>query len=461
MQDTGSILLGSGTYIVQRSTPNNVSFISSPINNETVSGFGITPTGTNGGQIIPNTTNPCNPDSIDATSAYGNLLEMREDATVIGNCAQSLWFVKSAGNLTDGRGYSFSGSPGTLSFTGTINNDTITYAGLTRQAGTIDQQDGSTSTRGWHLVGNPYPSPITLTGANLTGMGFDAQIQRYNDATGNWISNDPLVSADMAVGQGFQIRKTSVGGTSDFVLDNTFRTTGNPTFYKNGTRDHYLNITLDNGSMTDNTMVYFYDGATEGFDPLYDANRLMGNFNNPLLYTVTDNERLSYNAYPLLVANEERTVTLGVHDGVAGNFTLTFNDLATLDADVTLEDLQLNTITPITEGMVYNFTTADGDVNERFVLHFNKTATPTGIGSVTNSNIKLYPNPVKDNLVLELPAEHTYTSALVMDITGKVISTTNLTTQTGYTIPTTALASGIYYVKLLGAYSTTVKFIKQ
>ena len=144
MQATGSTLAGSGTYNVQCAVPANVKFIGSPINNETVNGFGISPTGTNGGQVKPSPSNPCNPDSVAHNSPYGNLMEIRENATVLNNCVQSLWHVKSSGTLTNGRGYSLSSPATTLNFSGTVNNGTVIYAGLTRQSGNILDSDGST-----------------------------------------------------------------------------------------------------------------------------------------------------------------------------------------------------------------------------------------------------------------------------------------------------------------------------
>lgn len=472
LQGINSTLTGSGTFIVNRTTRGGTFFLSSPIDGQDVSGFGISPSGTDGGQIIPNIIDNCNPDSIDVASDYGNLLELRENPTVLNNCSQSLWFIKSAGNLTNGRGYSLDlgNASTTLGFNGTVNNGTVSYSGLTRQSGTILIQDSTTTSRGWHLVGNPYPSPIRFTGPQLIAMGFDAQVHIYDDSAGTVIVSSPLNPVTIAVGQGFQIRKTDVGGTADFTLDNSYRPSGNPTFYRQqDPMDQRLNITLNNDDTADETVIYFYDGATDEFDPLYDANKLMSNYYKPMLYTVGANERLSYNALPLMQPGEQRTVPIGIHAGIHGQFSLTFNDINTLNTEVKLEDLKLGTITIVNEGDTYTFSTTDGDDNRRFVIHFNKaeeiietdTTSLTGIQTIDLSQIRLYPNPVQGNLMLELPAEHAYTNAMVMDITGKVISTTSLNTQTGYTIPSSTLANGIYYVKLVGAYGTTLKFIKQ
>jgi hypothetical protein len=388
LQTNGSTLASGGTYNVKRAISALSCFISSPINNEPVSGFGISPTGANGGQIVPNTSNPCNPNNIDASSPYGNLLELRENPTVLNNCAQSLWFVKSAGTLTNGRGYSLRNGT-TLNFSGTVNNGTVTFSGLTRQNGNILDGDGSNPTRGWHLVGNPYPSPITLNTGDL-GVGFDNQIALFNNGT--WITNSLAVSPiTIAVGQGFQIRKTAVGGTSDLTFTNSLRTAGNPTFFgKTSVMEHFMHVSLNNGSFTDNTTIYFVDDATDGFDPMYDANRMSDDIDFPMVYTIASGERLSYNALPPMNAGESKSVGMGVRTEVYGDHTLGFSDLVTLNgATVMLEDLKLNTMQPVSEGYIYNFTTVAGDARERFVLHFN-AGLALGIKTIDKSGIPVY-----------------------------------------------------------------------
>jgi ELWxxDGT repeat protein len=458
VQATGSTLAGSGTYNVQRAVPANVKFIGSPINNETVNGFGIIPTGNNGGQVMPSPSNPCNPDSVAYNSPYGNLMEIRENATVLNNCAQSLWHVKSSGTLTNGRGYSLSSPATTLDFSGTVNNDTVTYAGLTRQSGTILDSDGSNPTMGWHLVSNPYPSPITLLGSNLTALGFDGQIQRYN--AGSWVSNDPLLPVTIAVGQGFQIRKTNVGGTANFTLTNALRTAANPTFYKTDPREHYLNITLANNTYSDSTMVYFMDDATDNFDADYDANRFVDESNKPMLYTFADNERLSYNALQTMNAGETKTVSLSARTGIAESYTLTFHDVATLNATVFLEDLKLNTTQPVNEGFVYNFTTATGDSRERFLLHFNANSV-SGITQLNDGLVRLYPNPTNGTVALELNANIGFNEATVTNLSGITVQSHKLNSNKTQLLNTSELPAGIYFITLSGASTQTLKLIKQ
>jgi hypothetical protein len=463
VQEDGSTLAGSGIYIVERAITAGQRFIGSPINGHSVSGFGITPSGINGEQIIPNSINPCNPDSIDSVSPYGNILEMREDALPINNCAQSLWHVKSTGSLTNARGYAVNAaSATTLEFRGTVNNGTVTYGGLTNQGVTIDQWNGLQD-RGWHLVSNPYPSPIELSDGDL-GAGFDNSVYLFDGSSFTEI-NLSLSNADIAVGQGFQVRKTNAGGSIDFQLDNSFRKAGNPTFYRqNNPLQEYLSVTLQNSQYSSTASVYFRDGATPHFDPKYDTYRLFGLPSIPLIYSEIDqSKKMAYNAFPLLGLGERQTVPVGVYDGaIAGEFTLTFEGINTLNATVMLEDLKLNTMQQVTEGSTYTFTTQAGDSRDRFLLHFEANLA-TGIANIIGQGVKLYPNPTNGETTLILSENHGYSKAVVIDVSGRTVQTYELSnSKTAETMNTATLNNGIYFIQLTGSNNNqTLKLIKQ
>ncbi len=356
-QTTTSYLGGIGTFNINVQTTSNTNFISSPVTNASVTGFGITPTGTNGAQLVPSTVNPCNPDSISASSPYGNLLELHENATPIGGCDQSLWFVKSSGTLTPGRGYSFTDANNPpLTFSGTINNGSITYTGLTNSGVSLTDAGvgggGSyTEHGGWNLVGNPYPSTIHFTSGFLSGQGFDEQIQVYDN--GAWDASLPTDTDGneiLAVGQGFQIHKTN-SGTANFTINNSVRV--NSIVYLRSVQNNFLKITLNNGTYTDKTKVYFNDSATDGFDPKFDANRLSDAIKRPMIFSVVNNQRLSYNALPTINTNETKIDTLGIRTEVPGTHTLTFTGVSALGLNVVLQDLKLNTTQPVVDNLPF------------------------------------------------------------------------------------------------------------
>lgn len=471
VQTITSSLTNTGTFNVESTIPGGVQFIGSPINNIAANGFGITPTGTNGGQIIPQAI--CSPTAIATGSPYGNLLELRENPAVLSNCAQSLWHVKSSGTLEEGRGYSLSNATTTLVYTGTVNNGTVTFddggAGLTRQAGTIGQQDGTnTTTRGWHLVSNPYPSPITITAAMLTA-NFDEQVALYQDMgtpyNGTWktfsSAGPDFLPVTVAVGQAFQIRNKTIGTSPNFVLNNSCRAVANPTFYKIMQFD-YLKIALSNGTMADTTSIYFSSGATDNFDPSFDASRMIDGIQRPMIYSVVNNEQLSTNGLPVMNANDTKTVSISIRTEVHGAHTLTFTGVNTIGVDVFLKDLKLNTLQPVSEGYVYNFTTVAGDNRNRFELHLAADAS-TGISASNNSNFKVFPNPATGTTSLYLGTNHGFSNAAVTDVCGKTFQAYTLNENDSVkTLDLNGLNAGIYFIKLSGTSDASViKLIKQ
>jgi hypothetical protein len=459
----------NGIYNIERTVPGSASFISSPISDIAVNGFGITPTGSNGGQIVPS-PNGCISASISATSPYGNLLEMRENATLATNCSQELWFVKSSGTLTNGRGYALTDPTTNLNFTGTlINNGFVTYSALTSTTRTITTPTG-TATGGWHIVGNPYPSPISINGTDLTsmngsGIGFDGQIQLYTN--GIWFPINPVTTTTIAVGQGFQIRN-STGSPQDFGLDNSFRCVANPTFRSSHDPmpppEHHLSLLLSNGTSIDSSMIYFYEGATDAYDRRFDANRLDNGGNSPLIYSLANDEHLAYNALALMNPGETKTVPLGISLSNQGTHSLTFKDANTLGANLVLLDNKLNTEKVINEGSVYNFTPVGND-NLRFALRFATDASPIAlsVSTLQDANVKLFPNPTSGTTSLVLGVAHSYNKATVTDVFGRVVQTYELiASDTSKLLNTDELSTGVYLIKLVGTNNQTVfKLIKQ
>lgn len=462
VQTINSTLAGSGNYIVKRAIQSGQRFFGSPIQNQNVTTIGISATGSNGAQVIPvQTPSPfrCNADSVAANSPYGNIMEMNENAIPIDNCAQSLWSVKSSGNYSNGKGYAaYANGATTLNFSGTVNNGTVSYTGLTRQAGLIDQWSGP-QTRGWHLVSNPYPSPIRLTNGDL-GPDFDNAIYLFDGTSFSSVSLN-VSDAVIAVGQGFQIRKSVVGGTADFTLNNSYREAGNPTFFsQNASITQYMNLVLTGNNQQKVAMIYFDGNASSAFDPQYDANCLFGVPNSSLIYTTEQNgELLSVDARPDLSSNPQQTIPVGIYDAMPGNFQLSFESISTIGQPVYLEDLKLNTLQQVTDSTIYPFTTVSGDSRDRFLLHF--FGNPTAIDDKNDYQITLFPNPTNQNTSLLLNSGHGFNAIDVIDVAGRIVlSNTIKQSDNLITLNTLNLNAGVYFVKLMGASQQTIKFIK-
>lgn len=379
VQTANSTLAGTGNYQVRRQLPGsntNYRFLGSPIKNLPTSNVvGVAATGTDGAQMIPLST--CSPVSLAPGSPSGNILELRENPTnVLFDCAQSLWHIKSAGILENGKGYAMRANGGqTLVFSGSeVNNGVVTVTGLTRQSGTINDHLAGGVSRGWHLFANPYPSPIVLNGlADLVPQGFDGQIQIYNAATGSWMPpSPPSASVVLAAGQGFQIRKTSIGGTANFSFNNSMRipNIGVPYFGEDDWYEHLLTLNVNGNGFNDFTKVFFHADATQTFDPTMDVNRMSGPIDEPMLFTMSGTERMAYNGLPLLTTPS--TVPMSFYPGLSGQYTISISDLETFAATtmIYLEDKKTGIWTNLRLQNTYSFLSDIADDIQRFNLHF-------------------------------------------------------------------------------------------
>jgi hypothetical protein len=392
-----------------------------------------------------------------------------QDNTTTGiNCSHSLWNYESAGSFNNGQGYAFYRPANVLTFSGqAVNNGAVSYGPLTISGkGDVNLPAGfvGTTTRGWYMLSNPYPSPIELTSGQRLGMGFDAQMQFWDSDLGNWVSPAPGATITVAVGQAFQMRVTNDGTpTATYAVSNSHRvaTTG-ATFFKTDDNNSYLNVTLTEGSYTSTAHVYFVDGATDGFDAAYDANRLFGLVERPYVYTLEQNGQfLSYNGLPLLTTGAAKSFPLSVHIGANGNHTLTFEGVDLTNATVVLEDLTTGNMYSVTEGYVHSFTAQVGDSPNRFVLHFNAAAV-SGIQTSANNQVSLFPNPTTGRATVMLAANSGFSKLVVLDLAGKVVYTDAINSnESNKTFNISEFASGVYTVKLVGNVTVTTKLIKQ
>lgn len=468
VQTTGATLVTSdgtstGSFVIERDLSGQVSpwYMGSPINSLSKAGF----SGCGNGQYDPGSS--CPAPALGSISPCVMSLNQDNTTTAI-NCSHSLWNMESAGSFVNGQGYNIYNSPGILSFVGqTVNNGPVSYGPLGySNKGPVNLPAGfaGQTTRGWHMVANPFPSPISLSSAQRTAMGFDAQTQFWDSDLGNWVTPAPGATVTVAVGQAFQIRTSGgPGNFANFAVNNSHRvaTTG-VAFYKTEDNQDYLNVTIANGNYANTASVYFVDGATDAFDGAYDANRLFGLVDRPYVYTIEQNgEFLAYNALPLLTAGTTKSVPLSVHIGTNGNHTLTFEGIETTNATVALEDLTTGSMYPVTEGYVHTFTAQTTDNPNRFVLHFNANAV-SSVAGVSGQVVNMFPNPTNDKAVVVLAQEHGFNKLTVRDISGKVILSEAINANsTSKSIDLAGMASGIYFVTLSGKQIVSQKLIKQ
>lgn len=353
-----------------------------------------------------------------------------------------------------GRGYTVYISSGlTPDFVGTLGNGTMTRSGLTRTGSFI----GASGRAGWHLLGNPYPSPIDWDRVTVpAGMSRSVSVWR---ATGTGQSGvytvytngiGPLGTDLIGIAQGFFVRVTGAGPVN-FTLTNACRVTDYVNVSVNRTAPQpQLGLTLAaQGAPADQhgeAYVYFDEEAQNGYDTDFDGARPDRNVDVPTLASLVDGEELGVNALNASALQNGARVALLVDVPTAGRYELTVSELSNLGTEVALYDALTGTTLPLTAESRYAFTTAKaGEQTNRFRLLFgNVTA------SAATESLTVYPNPAKATVRV---AGATAAAVELVDALGRVVRTQTLTNGAEAMLNLMGIPAGVYTVRA-GAQTT-------
>jgi hypothetical protein len=336
-------------------------YFGSPVIAGTVSGLDNTyATGYPLGPVVPLPT--CDPDSLAVGSPYSNLFLWNEDDPFTLSCVQEGWEAIAASTvLTPGRGYSGWMNDGSIiSITGAPNTGDVSFS----TTGTTGAVAGAS---GWHVLSNPFTSPLDVTSVN-TSSSFSS-VQIYNGASGPFSGTflPVQLTGPLAVMQGFVAEHA--GGSPVFNALEASRSTGNEVWQRPDF-GHMLNLTLLGNGVGDQTFVYFKHDATDNFDNAGDCKKRQSDAGYPTLFTMNNGERMSLNG--LSSDNMNRSIDLGLMPGITGNFTLSFDGLNSFPATtlIFLEDKLTGEMFSVREVNEYTFDADVNDSEDRFVLHF-------------------------------------------------------------------------------------------
>lgn len=376
------------------------------------------------------------------TSAKGYLIRMPND-----------WVELPSSNPAQ----SYSGS-----FTGTLNNGTITIPLLNE---TVDPG----TPRKLNLVGNPYPSPISIAAFFAANTNIDQTLyflrkkgtaNLANTASSYAVLNGlGFTSADTDIngvpptniqtGQGFLVvaNAGTPGNPTTLTFNNTMRTNGTPTFYKGATETNelhrlWLNLS-NNSSVIGQTLIGYATGATQGVDSNFDA--LYFNDSDTALTSIINNSEyiIQGRALPFLTSD---IVPLGFKTSAAGSFTITlsnFDGLFTGSQDVFLKDNSNNTVHNL-KTAAYTFTSPVGVFNQRFEVQY-EGALGTNNPSSTANDILI---GVKNQQIKINAGSVTMKKIELIDVSGRIIYTTDDVNATTATIENMVISNQMLVVRI-------------
>lgn len=308
-----------------------------------------------------------------------------------------------------------------------------------------------------NLVGNPYPSAISAAAfltlnpnilgnvklwthgtspAAINGNPFYGDFV-YNYSVNDYVtyngigSNPPGFNGYIGAGQSFFV--TMVDGaasTQNITFNNSLRHNGNiaynnSQFYRIAQRDintdafgdlekHRIWLSLANADhLATTTLIGYSEGATEGFDRVYDAPTVVSN--SFMFYSLLDNHYLTIQGRSIPF-NEMDRVPLGFVTESTGIYSVAIREIDGLfeHQNIYIEDTYTNTIHNL-KTTPYQFTSQKGKYDNRFYLRYvNETL---GIDQPKENKTLAFINEA----ILHIQANSGIKSVTVYDVAGKLV----------------------------------------
>ncbi len=304
--------------------------------------------------------------------------------------------------------YDYSSSTGTISRTGagelkvsdwTDRSSVDVDAGNIYTSSSITVSVGETA-EGYSLVGNPFPSSLSLSqflkgNSNISSYWLESEYGPIagTEAGSSWGTEDALLppcGAFFVQAKTYNANGMDLTFTSDMqVLSDETETASVQT----------MSIRAASAEGMSSAAFTYSEDAEDGYSENEDAVMLEdASWNKsgmPMVYTVAGSMAVSVNTL-----KELRVIPLGVFANEGSSYTLTFVGVDNID-EPTLYDAELNTETPITEGMVM---TLEGATHGRYFIHTSGAA--TGINEVIeqNASVSVY-SPTSRTIVVSAESE--------------------------------------------------------
>jgi hypothetical protein len=285
-------------------------------------------------------------------------------------------------------------APNTVDVTGVVNNGPLSVNLYNHN---------NTYTKGFNLVGNPYPSPIDWDApSGWTRPNIDNAVYYFKASTtdqyggtyssyNNGVSSDGVASSIIPSMQGFFVH-VSDGGypvTGTLGMNNSVRITDlTHPFLKKGAKSSQPLLRLiagftDTPSLYDPLVIYIDNKATDAFDSQLDALKLFNTVATvPNFWAFgSDGMRLSIDGLPM-TGDTIGSIALGIRTAKEGDIVFRIKDIGDIFAgrDISLYDAVTGISQNLLGGNQYQVHLVTGDYSNRFWLNFKNVI--TGIPNV-------------------------------------------------------------------------------
>jgi len=334
-------------------------------------------------------------------------------------------------------------------------------------------------------LGNPYPSAIRLDefvtlNTNIDGAlyfwrhinGLNSipspfyQYYTYNYEPSDYLtatnlgSTPPGFNRNIAAGQGFfaLMLHTTTSTTETVTFNNDMRIDGsgdpydNSEFFRTGNENDetipdrnriWLDF-VDSNNSAISILIGYADGATDGYDRLYDGIKLKGL--DRLFYSILDEDKLAIQGKENSF-DEEDTIPLGYIIPSEGSFTIAINSLDGLfeinNQNIYLEDTETNIIHDLRQSP-YTFNSESGTFDSRFILRFtDDTLGLEELDASRDVTIRSFNSTIRT-----ISTNKTIKSFELFDIAGKLIYQNHEVNAMTHDYDGSNLSNGTYIVNI-------------
>jgi CRISPR/Cas system CMR-associated protein Cmr5 small subunit len=290
---------------------------------------------------------------------------------------------------------------------------------------------------GLNLIGNPYPSPISLNAMisanSSTILPFvyiwnKTNYAVYSSGPGIWVNNIGAGANDrLAHSQGFFVI-SNVPGSSNVLMNNSMRTT-NQSYVYFATPQNECRIQLKDGAECDELLIRTDGESNDEYDLQTDAKKLLnGPISSSTIYSLSkDNYSLAINTFKDF--EQDKIVPVSINSKTSGNKELEFTELSSIDPSVNvyLEDASLGKFQNMRANSKYQVYLTEGNSGNRFFVHFSKKA----LISPTNAETQGMIYSSQSNLFLDLTKSTGNTEIRIYNSLGQLVEYKNMSSSNG------------------------------
>ena len=320
--------------------------------------------------------------------------------------------------------------------------------------------------KGWNLVGNPYPSPVSW----LVSNGWDKSDINdakyiWNPAADNYTiflgggspiginGGTPYIPSN----QGFWVQATTNG---TFSINNSCRLglmSSTPDYYKSGNFPYPLiSLIAEGNSLEDETVIRFIDGATDKFDLNLDAVKL-GSGGERVPQISTNFQHLDFAVNTMAEMADNLTIPLDFWCATDGDYCIKPDERTNLPTTKKIFLFDKFTSKIIDLGMEEKYCFSHNAFNrkQRFAIVINPTENKL-LALKTESAFLVY-SENKTLIVTSLTEKNTHAQVVVLNLMGQTILSKHLTGGSkSFSINS---AAGYYVVRVISGTESFNKLV--